>query len=147
MISLLGSLLGLLGSTIPNIFNIYKEKKDREHEITLLQLQMQQQAQGHSERLEEIGANADIAESSAIYRTYTTNIVWVDALNGTVRPVITYAMFTLYMTVKGVQVVAAYNNLVSWNDVWTEEDWCILSTVISFYFGQRAMTKFSQRNR
>jgi len=140
MITLFGSIIGLLGSALPNIFNIYKEKKDREHEITIMRMQMEQQAQGHTERLEEINIQADVAESAAIYRTYTTGITWVDALNGTVRPVITYAFFILYAAVKFMQ----YNE-GGWASLWGDEDWAIFSTALSYYFGQRAMTKFSQR--
>lgn len=139
MITLLGSLLGFLGSAFPNLLNIYREKKDREHELAILKLQMEQQAQGHAERLEEINAQADIAEASTIYHTYTTNIGWVDALNGTVRPVIAYAFFSLYAFVKFFQWQSGVL------DLWTDEDWCIFSAVISFYFGQRAMNKFGSR--
>lgn len=149
MITLLGALLGFLGSSFPEILKLYKEKKDREHEITLLQMQMQQQAQGHTERLEEINAQADIAESAALYKTYTTGIDWVDALNGTVRPVIAYAFFILYATVKflsyaalpdaGVPFVVVYDTL------WTQDDAAIFAGIISFYFGQRAMNKLRRR--
>lgn len=136
MMTLLGSLFGFATSMIPSVINIYKEKKDREHEISLIRMQMEQQAQGHIERMEEVGARADIAETSAIYRTYSTGIIWVDALNGTVRPVITYAFFLLYAVIKIIQI-----NLGGWTAAWNEEDQVIFATVISFYFGQRSMSK------
>ncbi|MBN8531560.1 MAG: hypothetical protein J0L97_06855 [Alphaproteobacteria bacterium] len=97
---------------------------------------MQQQAQGHANRLEEIQTQADIAESRALYRTYNTGIRWVDALNGTVRPVIAYAFFLLYAVVKAMQFSADLPWLL-----WTEEDQAIFAGIISFYFGQRAMSK------
>lgn len=137
MSAILGSIIGLLGSAIPNIFNIYKEKKDREHEITLIRLQMEQQSQGHTERLEEIQTKGDIAESTAIYRTYSTGIVWVDALNGTVRPVITYAFFILYGVVKLLQWYGG----ATIETLWSEEDMLIFSTIIGFYFGHRIMMR------
>jgi hypothetical protein len=103
------------------------------------------QVSAFSQRLEEIGMQADIAESAALYKTYTTGITWVDALNGTVRPVIAYAFFVLYATVKfiayaalpdvGVPFVVVYDTL------WTQDDAAIFAGIISFYFGQRAMSK------
>ena len=99
-------------------------------------MQMDFQAQGHQERLEEINTNADIAESQALYKTYTTGISWVDALNGTVRPVIAYSFFILYAAVK----IMHYSADLPWL-LWTEDDQAIFAGIISFYFGQRAMSK------
>jgi len=105
MITLLGSLLGFISSTFPDLLKLFRDASDKKHEITLLQMQIDFQAQGHQERLEEINTNADIAESEALYKTYTTGISWVDALNGTVRPVIAYSFFILYAAVKSCTTV------------------------------------------
>ncbi|MBY0406503.1 MAG: holin family protein [Rickettsiales bacterium] len=136
MITLLGSLLGFISSTFPDLLKLFRDASDKKHEITLLQMQMDFQAQGHQEWLEEINTNADIAESEALYKTYTTGISWVDALNGTVRPVIAYSFFILYAAVK----IMHYNANLPWL-LWTEEDQAIFAGIISFYFGQRAMSK------
>jgi hypothetical protein len=136
MITLLGSLLGFISSTFPDLLKLFRDASDKKHEITLLQMQMDFQAQGHQERLEEINTNADIAESEALYKTYTTGISWVDALNGTVRPVIAYSFFILYAAVK----IMHYSADLPWL-LWTEDDQAIFAGIISFYFGQRAMSK------
>ena len=147
MITLLGSLLGFLGASFPDILKFFREKEDRKHEITLAQMQIELQKQGFSQRLEEISMQADIAESKALYKTYTTGIMWVDALNGTVRPVIAYAFFILYAAVKFMSY-AALNHypqgtpfIVIQQTLWSEEDAAIFAGIVSFYFGQRAMTK------
>lgn len=149
MITLLGALLGFLGSAFPEFLKIYKDKKDREHELILLDMQMKQQREGFSQRLEEIGVQADIAESAALYKTYTTGISWVDALNGTVRPVIAYAFFVLYATVKFISYAALPDVgvpfVVVYATLWTQDDAAIFAGIISFYFGQRAMGKLRQR--
>ena len=139
MITLLGSLLGFFGAAFPDFLKFWKDVSDKKHEIILLKMQMEFQAQGHQQRLEEINVNADIAESQALYRTYSTGIRWVDALNGTVRPVIAYSFFILYAVVKGMQFSADLPWLL-----WTEEDQAIFAGIISFYFGQRAMSKLRQ---
>jgi len=139
MITLLGSLLGFLSAAFPDLLKLFRDTQDRKHELRILELQTQQQAQGHSNRLEEIQVNADIAESRALYQTYNTGIRWVDALNGTVRPVIAYSFFMLYASVKLMQ----FSEGLPWL-LWTEEDQAIFAGIISFYFGQRAMAKLRQ---
>jgi hypothetical protein len=136
MITLLGSLLGFLSAAFPDFLKLVRDGQDRKHELAILEMQMAQQAQGHTNRLEEINAQADIAESRALYRTYNIGIRWVDALNGTVRPVIAYSFFILYAVVKMMQFSADLPWLI-----WTEEDQAIFAGIISFYFGQRAMSK------
>ena len=144
MVTLLGALVGFLGSAFPDILKLFRDHQDRKHELTILQMQMEQQAQGHAQRLEEIHVQADIAESKALYKTFYSGIKWVDALNGTVRPVLAYAFFLLYFTVKCMQfAMVDMANPLPWHmDVlWSVEDQAIFAGIISFYFGQRAMAK------
>lgn len=139
MITLIGALLGFISSAFPDLLKIWRDAADRKHELAILQMQMEQQRQGHTHRLEEINVQADIAESRALYKTYHTGIKWVDALNGTVRPVIAYSFFILYAVVKIMQFSADLPWLL-----WTAEDQAIFAGIISFYFGQRAMSKLRQ---
>ena len=142
MITLLGSLIGFLGAAFPDILKLYRDKADREHELRILALQIEQQKQGAAQRLEEIRTSADISESVALYKTYQTGVRWVDALNGTVRPLLAYAFFVLYATAKLLQFyVIAPNDVTMIGMLWQGEDQAIFSGIISFYFGQRAMSK------
>lgn len=100
---------------------------------------MEIQKAGHSQHMEAIGAWADIAEMKSIYATYATHIPWVDALNGTVRPVLAYAFFFLYVFVKFQQAMHT-----PWQ-IWEEDDKAIFAGIISFYFGQRTMQKYRSR--
>lgn len=146
MVTLLGSLIGFISAAFPDLLKIWRDAADRKHELTILQMQMEQQRQGHMNRLEEINVQADIAESRALYRTYNTGVRWVDALNGTVRPVIAYAFFLLYASVKLMAYHAMPENStvslsIIYDTLWTQEDAAIFAGIISFYFGQRAMNK------
>ncbi|MCD6035214.1 MAG: hypothetical protein K0R63_955 [Rickettsiales bacterium] len=145
MVTLFGALVGFLGSIVPEFLKMWKDSSDKKHELQVMKLQMDFQAQGHRDRLEEISFAGDIAQSQALYKTYHTGIGWVDALNGTVRPVVAYAFFLLYAAIKflyyaslpdsGVPFVVVYEAL------WTTEDAAIFAGIMSFYFGQRAMHK------
>jgi hypothetical protein len=142
MITLFSALLGLVGSAFPDLLKIFRDHQDRKHELTLLEMQLRQQAQGHSERLQEIHTNADIAESRALYKTYHSGIDWVDALNGTVRPVLAYAFFLLYASAKMMQFLLIDATIpASIHILWQAEDQAIFAGIISFYYGQRAMSK------
>lgn len=148
MITLLGSLLGFITATFPNLLKIWQDGSDKKHELAILQMQMQMAAQGNQARLEEISTQADISESEALYKTYTTGVDWVDALNGSVRPVIAYCFFLLYAVVKllAYSAIAGSNSVpfvVIHDTLWTEDDAAIFAGIISFYFGQRAMKKLA----
>lgn len=144
MITLISALTGFISAAFPDLLKLLRDHQDRQHELRILELQLQQQAQGHTQRLEEIHTQADIAESKAIYQTYATNIRWVDALNGTVRPVLAYAFFLLYVSVKSMQFALLPEMPLPWqiSTLWSVEDQAIFAGIISFYYGQRAMSKF-----
>lgn len=142
MITLLGTLIGFLSAAFPDLFKMLRDKSDRAHELKILEMQLEQQRQGHTERMEEIHAGRDAEEITALYKTYESGIEWVDALNGTVRPVLAYAFFLLYAFTKALQYtlidISAENALYA---LWSEEDQAIFAGIISFYFGSRAMGK------
>ena len=104
MLTLLGSLLGFATSAIPDIMSLFRERVDRAHELAVLDRQMEQIRLGHYQRLEEIEVQGDIAESQARYKHDAAlggGSRWVDGLRASVRPLITYAFFVLFASVKG----------------------------------------------
>jgi hypothetical protein len=153
MIALLGSLLGFAGGFIPDILKFFKQKQDNKHELEVLKLQMEAQRQLHTERLEEINAEADISESKALYESAKiekSGVGWADAIlnlyNGSVRPTITYLFTGLYCTVKLAQVysmvtVSGTGILDAVKYTYTETDMSCLMLCLSYYFGQRMSAK------
>lgn len=142
MIELIGALFGFVSGITPDLFGMWRDKQDRKHELEIMKIQIEQQKQGHTQRLEEITANADIAESKAIYKTFNTGIHWVDAYNGTVRPTLAYAFFSLYLMVK-VMLYQQLDFTLPWSiqTFWNDTDSAFLFGVIAYYFGQRGMAK------
>ena len=51
MLTLLGSLLGFATSAIPDIMSMFRERADRQHELAVLDRQMEQMRLGHNQRL------------------------------------------------------------------------------------------------
>lgn len=145
MFSIIGTIIGFLGSLIPNLLKLWQDKKDKAHEISLLNIQIEREKLGHTYKMEEINVQADISETEALYKTLKpVGVKWVDALIGTVRPVITYSFFTLYAVVKFFQ----YRSYGPSHDVfslWTDADMAIFCTIIAFWFGSRTFQKLYKR--
>jgi len=148
MLTLLGSLLGFITSSFPELLKLWQDKQDRAHELHILDRQMEQMRLGHSQRLDEISLEADIKESRALLRhdSQLSGVKWVDGLRASVRPLITYAFFLLFAAVKsaalyvlvvdeGIDLVAALP------EVWDVETQALFAAVMSFWFGSRALMK------
>lgn len=150
MLTLIGSLLGFVSSLFPDLLKIFRERQDRQHELAILDRQMEMMRSGHQQRLEEIQVQADIAESQALYKSAVpTGVKWVDALAGTVRPVITYAFFALFAAVKGsaLYVLIAVEGMLlaqALPQIWDPETQALFAAVMSFWFGARSLAKFRQ---
>jgi hypothetical protein len=150
MLTLLGSLLGFISSTFPDLLNIWKDRADRSHELAILDRQMEAQKLNHSYRLEEIHVQADISESKALYShaSQPSGVPWVEALRATVRPMITYTFFVLFATVKIAALFQLLNSGFTVADsliiIWDGETQALFAAVMSFWFGQRALTKLRE---
>ena len=148
MLTLLGSLLGFATSFAPKIFDFFQERADRAHELAMIDRQMEQMTLGGELRLQEINAQADIAQAKAIYRHDSSikSATWVDNLRGSVRPIITYLLVVTFIAIKGaglyalivIEGIAIYQALPAIGD---DQFNAMLAAVISFWFGSRAMNR------
>ena len=147
MLTLLGSLLGFLSSAFPDVLRLWRDRADRKHELAILDRQMEAQRQGHTQRLAEIEVQADIAESRALYThaSQPSGVLWVEALRASVRPIITYAFFVLFATVKIAALLQLLDQGVDFTNgliaIWDAETQALFAAVMSFWFGQRALQK------
>ena len=140
MLALLGSLAGFFSSFIPEVFHFLKDKKDKEHELKLINLQIEVLKTGHNSRLEEIQIQADVQDSKYLYQYaahQTSKVKWIDGLSASVRPMITYIFFLLYVYLKIISFLHTGQMAL----IWTDEDQGIFCAVIGFWFGHRAFGK------
>jgi hypothetical protein len=168
MIALFSALLGFFGSAFPDFIKLFRDGRERAHELALLKLQIEydreklasQKEQSQAEyayKLQEITLQTQVAERQTLNEGAGTRegmlgIHWVDALSGSVRPVITYCFFGLYALVKTSQFYLLMHPTLPWVQgieaaqallsVWNEEDMGIFSAVIAFWFGSRALGKY-----
>ena len=137
--TLLGSLLGFISSLVPQFFTFWQDRQDRKQELAIIDRQMGQARLGHQQRLEEINVQADITQSQALYQhdSQLKGSPWVESLRASVRPLITYAFFALFASIK---ISALYVLVVDqgWSlatalpQIWDEETQALFAGVISF---------------
>lgn len=158
MFALLSLVVGFAGSFFPSLLKFFQQKQDNAHELEVLKLQLQGQAQGSTERIAEINVKGDIEESVALYKASelkASGIKWIDALlyfyNGTVRPNIAYIFVGLYSLHK---IACIHVGLQSGTDKWlllrdgfTEFDASALMLVLGYFFGQRMAAKVFKLNK
>lgn len=149
MITVISSIIGFFSAGIPSIFEFFQDKSDKEHELKVMQLQMQMAEQKNNEKLDIIEvtthAEENIAEITSIYKTYNTGIRWVDAFNGSVRPVIAYLLIGLYCVIEymifHVLLKTESLTLDMLEFLWSDEDHALFVAIISYYFGSRSFNK------
>ena len=144
MITLFASIAGFIGSIIPEVIKYLKDINDKQHELKILAQQIKYSKLQASNQIEEINLSRDATEQAILYNTYRTEIRWIDSLNGSVRPVLAYSFFIMYVSVKYLQ----YNALSSSAHViehleviWNVEDQAIFAGIISFYYGHRTFRR------
>lgn len=160
MLTIIGTILGLLGSLMPELLKYFRLKEDHKHETEMARLQMDQLRLQGQIRLEEINAQADIEESKALYEAAEqkiTGVRWIDAIvslySSSVRPTVTYLFIAFYGLVKYAQyhLYAGSVDLETgvigskWEVLkvmWNSEDTAALMTILAFWFGGR-FTKYA----
>lgn len=137
MLTILSALIGFLSAALPEYLNLQKEKHTQSHQEKLLELELKAKQKNFTLQHTALQAQHHTESQKHLYSTYFTRIKWIDALNGTVRPVLAYAFFCLYATLK----LLTYHQTQSLPSLWTPEDQAIFASIIAFYFGQRAIRK------
>ena len=141
MMSLLGSLLGFGTSFLPEVLNYFKQQQEHKQRLELMKAQSEL-------RLKELDFEADIEESKGIYEHDRSIDAggFVNALRGSVRPVITYAFFGLFCAVDAVIVVKVLESGGDWKAavelLWSGETQGLFAAIMSFWFGNRAVSKY-----
>jgi len=153
MISLLGSLLGFGTSSIPMIMGFFEKKQANKQELLMLEAKARYASELSKLKLQEMDAQADIEEVKGLYKhaeslAQANKSTFVSALQASVRPVITYAFFSVFAFVKITYVVMAVQSgtevLPAILEAWDAESQTIFAAIISFWFGNRL---FKARNK
>lgn len=156
ILTLLGGGLGGLLRFVPEIFKVLGEQKDRDHEYRMTQLQLQIDKARATQALDLVHAQGDAATQAGELQAYIEaikgqsapiGVAWVDALNASVRPVITYwwmLLFTVYKACAIGLAAVQWTTLNNFMDrLWTAQDAGTLAMIIGFWFVDRSFRKNS----
>jgi len=148
MMSLLGSLLGFGTSFLPEVLNFFKAGQEHKQKRETMKMEAELMEKRSQLKLQELDKEADIQESKGIYEHDRSIDAggFVNALRGSVRPVITYAFFCLFVATEIVIMVKVLETGGDWKDavelMWSPEVQGLFAAVLSFWFGNRAVSKY-----
>ena len=147
MISLLGSLLGFGTSFLPSILDFFKQAQAHKQKLEMMKMQSELLEKKSALRLQELDKQAEIKETEGLYKHDAIDAGgFVNALRGSVRPVITYAFFGLFVAVQIVVMLKVMAEGGNWQDaiplMWTPETQGLFAAIMSFWFGNRAVSKY-----
>lgn len=145
MIALLGSLLGFGTSFLPQVLGLFQAKQEHKNKLEMMRLQGDMAAQGVQLELQVLDKKAEIEETKALYQYANPSGGFSAELAGSVRPVITYLFFALFMATKIVIMVKVTEQGGNWKDgvdlMFDDETKALFAAIISFWFGNRAVSK------
>jgi len=155
MITLITMALGFLAPLIPDFLKLFQDKRDKQHEIALLEIQTKNVENSHLYKMDEIGVSAysQIVQSAHREQTDITlkSSNWVIDFTASVRPTVTYLFVIAFIGFKAAMFFAAVNPSLPWQNglsyldamalVWGGEENAGFWGIIAYWFGDRAMAK------
>ena len=151
MMSLLGSLLGFGTSFLPEVLNFFKAGQEHKQKLETMRMEAELLEKRSALKLKELDKEADIAEAKGIYEHDRSIDAggFVNALRGSVRPVITYAFFIMFAATEVVIILKVLETGGDWKDavelMWTPETQGLFAAIMSFWFGNRAVSKYLKK--
>jgi len=169
MFEILSFIFGGVFRLLPEFTRLWDQQKAREHELSMLELNMrldEQRAklamqtaelQGNIQQsIEELRAIVEATKSQAMTSAVTGNkfvdalMAFADFLSKLVRPVLTYwyciAAYGAYKTASYILIMesgATWQNAVTL--LWTPQDHAVMLSIIGFWFVDRAIRKVLER--
>lgn len=152
--TLLGGLLGGAFRLAPEVLKWFDRKAERSHELSMLSKNMEIDKMRGEQALAQLDVQREISmvtaglaalQEAVRGQFQLTGNKKLDALNISVRPVITYWFMGLYCSAKTavfVALILADTGIVdSIKLSWTETDMALFSGIMNFYFIGRVFDK------
>ncbi len=160
MMTMISTFLSFLAGGLPKILQLFQDRQDKKHELAVLAMQKERelelaargyaaQAQIEEIKLDQIQTQATAEERVALYQ-HDTEIgkgasQWMINLRASVRPVVTYIFVLELVIINVAGIWYAWNQgvpfAIAMENVFSEEEMLILSSIIAFWFGTQAFGK------
>ena len=149
LLALLSPLFGAAVNLLPSLLGMFEKAQANKHEIELTRLKLDvaiQTAQLGID-LEEVKAATIEGQSVRDHDSKLDGGVIINALRASIRPVVTYIFFAMFVVIK---ISAAYVMIntgadipTMLNAVWDNETIALFGAIMGFWFGSRAIEKMS----
>ena len=160
MMTMISTFLSFLAGGLPKILQLFQDRQDKKHELAVLAMQKERelelaargyaaQAQIEEIKTEQIQIQAAAEERVALYQ-HDTEIgkgasQWMINLRASVRPVVTYIFVLELVIINVAGIWYAWNQgvpfAIAMENVFSEDEMLILSSIIAFWFGTQAFGK------
>ena len=151
MMTIIGSLLGFGTSFLPEVLNYFKRGQEQKYELQRMQMEMELMAKRSELKISELDKEAEIKETEGLYKHDNVDAGgFINALRGSVRPIITYAFFGLFVAIKVTALLSLINQSgVSLNmaldTIWDDQTAGLFAAIMSLWFGNRAVSKYYKK--
>ena len=160
MMTMISTFLSFLAGGLPKIQSIFQDRQDKKHELALVVAQRERelalaergfiaQARVEEIKLEQIQTQTAGEERQALY-AHDIEIgkgasQWMINLRASVRPVVTYIFVLELVALNVAGVWYAWHQgvpfAIAMENVFSDDEMLILSSIISFWFGTQAFGK------
>ncbi len=160
MMTMVSTFLSFLAGGLPKILAIFQDRQDKKHELALVAAQKERelalaergfiaQARVEEIKLEQIQTQTAAEERVALYE-HDMKIgegasQWMINLRASVRPVVTYIFVLELVIINIAGMWYAWNQgvpfAIALENVFSEDEMLILSSIIAFWFGTQAFGK------
>ncbi|MFO1130179.1 MAG: hypothetical protein U1E31_02245 [Rickettsiales bacterium] len=159
MLTIISSIIGFISSWIPEILQIIKIYYNNRQSVKMLnaKIELLKNNLSNNVNIENMLTSNNICYCNNNFNQNNQNfMISSDIFNLSVRPVLAYGFFILYLFVKWIQFQYVKNFLVNSNAenflssidkmqfilmfLWSEQDQVFLPMIISAYFGNRIIT-------
>ena len=150
MIGLISTVVGFLSTVLPLLVNYLITRQNQKHELEITKLRIEAVREG----IDPIKLAADIAaivregENLRYHDSVITTNEYINILRGSVRPLLTYFFFFLFIGIKtataSLMFEKGYDAFKVLDVVWDSYTQSLFGAILGFWFGTRSMIYFSE---
>jgi hypothetical protein len=152
---LLGSLLGGVFRLAPEFLKFMDRKNERMHELKMFELQTDLEKVRGAQKLDEIGAQRELAVDTGAMAAFQAVINqqtemakaaggWVASLSASVRPILTYALISVYLGLQvtiGIVALQTEGVRAAFDVVMTPDFAALVGGIMNYYFMNRTLER------
>lgn len=153
MLTTLATILGAVTGILPSIVKIFDRKQELQHERSMMELRLNAAKRNAEIEIAIENAKAAAVEGKSL-RAHDSTLdggKFINALRASVRPVITYVFFIMFVAIKSSAAYVMMNNGLSVPEmlhaVWDEWTMAMFGSIIGFWFGSRVFEKMNSLSK